>query len=438
MDRSARLGEFLRYAIFQTLGMLGLSCYILADTYFVANRLGAQGLAALNLAIPVYSFIHGCGLMLGMGGATAFSVLQAQGEQRRARRLFSCTLCLAGGFALVFVLFGLFAADPIAALLGAGEDVFEMARSYLTVLLLFSPAFLANDVLLCFVRNDGNPGLAMASMLAGSLLNILLDYLFLYSLQLGIFGAALATGASPVAGLFLLAFHRRSKTNTLRLLAPAPLGEALRSILSLGLPSLVAEFSSGLVIVAFNRIISGLEGSVGVAAYGVVANLSLVVMAVFTGVAQGAQPLLSRAHGRGEKKAAGQVFFYAACTLLLLSAGLYAALFCFSGPLVGLFNGEGSPRLQELAVSGLRFYFSGLFFAAFNLLACAFLPSVEKAAPAHWISLLRGILLILPAAWGLSRLARMTGVWLAFPLTDAAVFLLSVFFCRRELRRAPS
>ena len=149
--------EFLKYSALNVLGMLGLSCYILADTFFVAKGLLADGLAALNLAIPVYSFIHGTGLMLGMGGATRYSVLKSQRKDGEADKIFTNALFLSAAFAVLFVLTGIFLSEPLTAALGANAGIFEMTNTYLKVLLLFSPAFLLNDVLICFVRNDGNP-----------------------------------------------------------------------------------------------------------------------------------------------------------------------------------------------------------------------------------------------------------------------------------------
>ena len=160
-------GEFVRYASLSALGTLGTSCYILADTFFVAKGLGTAGLAALNLAIPVYNLIYGVGLMLGMGGATKFAVSASQGEREAGNRAYAMALLLAGIAAVAFVAAGLLFPAEIARLLGADEEVFDMTRTYLQVLLLFAPAFLLNAVLVSFVRNDGNPRLAMPATAGG-------------------------------------------------------------------------------------------------------------------------------------------------------------------------------------------------------------------------------------------------------------------------------
>jgi len=148
MKNTECLKNFFKYSSLNVLGMIGLSCYILADTFFVSKGLGANGLAALNLAIPIYSFIHGSGLMLGMGGATGYSIKSIQNETDSANRIFTNTVFLALGFAVIFFVLGLFYSDRIVMLLGAEGEVLHMSKTYLQVILLFAPMFLLNNVLL--------------------------------------------------------------------------------------------------------------------------------------------------------------------------------------------------------------------------------------------------------------------------------------------------
>lgn len=165
--------EFIQYVALNILGMIGLSCYILADTFFVSNGLGSNGLTALNLAIPIYSFIHGSGLMLGMGAATKYSVFRGQKEYQDANKTFTNVICLTAVLAALFTLVGAFLSEKLTSVLRADSEVFDMTKTYLQVILLFAPAFMMNDVLICFVRNDGNPKLSMTAMLTGSLSNII-------------------------------------------------------------------------------------------------------------------------------------------------------------------------------------------------------------------------------------------------------------------------
>ena len=211
MREKTLLKEFFRYVSQNVLGMIGLSCYILADTFFIARGLGTKGLTALNLAIPVYSFVNGCGLMLGMGGATKYSIFRGKKEDKKGNQIFFHAVAFALVFAAVFMLTGIFLSDRLALVLGADREVFDMTRVYLRVILLFSPAFIFNDIFVCFVRNDGNPKLSMIAMLLGSFSNIILDYIFIFPLNLGILGAVLATGFAPVISMCILSKHLRSE-----------------------------------------------------------------------------------------------------------------------------------------------------------------------------------------------------------------------------------
>lgn len=418
---AGRIKNFIKYSSFNVLGMIGLSCYILADTFFVSKGLGTNGLAALNLAIPVYSFIHGSGLMIGMGAATKYSIQKSRKENDTANRTFTNAVYLAVVFAVIFMFIGIFFSGNIASAFGADENVFDMARTYLQVILLFSPAFLMNNVLLCFVRNDGAPQLSMAAMICGSLSNVVLDWVFIFPCHMGIFGAVFATGLAPVISMMILSAHFIKKKNGFTLTKCGPQFRTAGRILSCGVPSLVTEVSSGVVMIVFNSIILNLEGNVGVAAYGVIANLSLVVIAVYTGIAQGIQPIVSRSYGMKKYGEVSAYLHYAVMTMLLFSAVIYAAVFFFASQITSVFNSENNSVLQNIASDGLRLYFIACPFAGFNVILSIYFTSTEYAAPAHIISLLRGFIIIIPMAFLLSHILKINGVWLAFPATEFLV-----------------
>lgn len=425
------LREFARYTSLNVLGMIALSCYILADTFFVSLGLGADGLTALNLAIPVYSFIHGSGLMIGMGGGTRYSILKSQGNHQEADRVFTNVLYLAAVLAALFVAAGLLFAGDLVRLFGGTGAVFTMCRTYLRVILLFAPAFLMNNVLLCFVRNDGAPQLAMAAMIGGSLSNVVLDWVFIFPCGMGIFGAVFATGLAPIISMGILSPHFFRKKNQFR---PVPCKPQLRRtarILSSGVPSLVTEVSSGIVIIAFNGLIMGLEGNTGVAAYGVIANLSLVVIAIYTGIAQGIQPILSRSYGTGDRAGLTIILRCAMMTQVVVSLLIYGIVAAFAPQIAAVFNSEGSAALQAIAEQGLRLYFIACPFAGCNVVLSMYFTSTERPLPAHIISLLRGFFLILPLAFLLAWLGQMAGIWLAFPLTEFLVAALAALLYLR-------
>ena len=297
MKTKTLLKEFSQYVILNICGIIGLSCYILADTFFISNGLGANGLTALNLAIPIYSFVHGSGLMFGMGGATKYSIYRGQKEYKNADKSFSSTIYIMSALAVMFMLTGILFSSQLTRLLGADKNVYHMTKTYLQVILLFAPAFMANDTLICFVRNDGNPKLSMIGMLTGSFSNIILDYIFIFPLKMGIFGAVLATGLAPVISLIVLSKHWLTKQNQFHFVRIKPSFRLIGTIISLGVP----------------------------------ANLSLVVISIYTGIAQGTQPILSRVYGYGEHESQKQILKYALKTMLVISFGIY--LFFYLQPI---------------------------------------------------------------------------------------------------------
>lgn len=306
-----------------------------------------------------------------------------------------------------------------------------MTQTYLKMILLFAPAFILNDILVCFVRNDGNPRLSMLAMLGGSMANILLDYVFIFPLGMGIFGAVLATGLAPLISMAIMSGHWMGKNKGFHLAKTEIQGQTALLILSLGFPSLITEVSSGIVIIVFNVIILGLKGNVGVAAYGVIANLSLVVISIFTGIAQGMQPLISSAYGRGDSARIRGILRYGLAAAVFISLTLYAGICWGAAPITAVFNSENNLKLQEIAEYGLRLYFTGIPAAGLNIILSIFFTSTEQAVPAHIISLLRGLVLIIPIAFFMSGLWGMTGVWLAFPATELVCALTGAAICKR-------
>ena len=427
MGKMDCLKEFSKYVPLSVMGMVGLSCYILADTFFVAKGIGTNGLAALNLAIPIYSFLHGSGLMIGMGGSTKYSIQKSRGEHESANRTFTNAVYLAGVFSALFVIMGIFFSGTIIACLGADQAVFTMSKTYLQVILLFAPVFLLNNVRLCFVRNDEAPHLAMAGMIVGSLSNVVLDWVFIFPCGMGIFGAVLATGLAPVFSILVLSPHLICRKNQFHFIRCKADCRLLREELSLGIPSLVGEMSSGIVMIVFNLIIMRLAGNVGVAAYGVIANLSLVVISVYTGIAQGIQPLVSRNFGVGNSGNIRIILQYAMTIMVIFSTVAYTLVFFKAPEIAGIFNREQNSLLQEIAVTGLKLYFIACPFAGFNIIISIYFTSTAKPGPAHIISVLRGFCIIIPMAFLLAWLGGINGVWCAFPATELLVAAFGIW-----------
>lgn len=408
--------DFFKYVSLNIMGMLGLSCYILADTYFVSAKLGADGLTSLNLAISIYSFIHGTGLMIGIGGATRYAICRMKKEYEKCNAIFTTAVIVGIIIGVCLTVFGIFGAEMLAGLLGAKGEILGVTTTYLRTILCFSPCFILNNIMIAFIRNDGNPRLSMTGMLAGSFANIVLDYIFMFPLDMGIFGAAFATGLAPVISLIVLASHKIKGKNQFhfRMEKAMHILRNAKDIGAIGIAAFINEVSSGLVLVIFNLLIIGLTGNIGVAAYGIVANLALVAMSIFTGIAQGSQPLISKYYGKGQKEAVRTIYRYSIILAAAIGVGLVAIGFGCTDFLIGVFNSEGSRELRDIAFVGLRLYFLGFLFVGVNIVTASYMGAVERAKGSFIIAITRGFFAILFFAVLLSNLFGMTGVWMAF------------------------
>ena len=417
--------QYFRYVSQNIFGLLGTSCYILADTYFISQAAGTDGVTLLNLCLPIYNLIFAFGSMIGLGSATRYTILQAQGDAR-AQRYFSNAIFSACILSVPFLLAGLFCPEALLRLMGGDAEIVALGVGYTRIFLLFTPFFMCNYIVSAFTRNDGDPSLAMVATLSGSLFNVVFDYIFMFPMGLGLPGAALATAVSPVLSICICSRHFFKKSNTLRFLRRAPSIRLLAQSCPLGVSGFVGELSSGVTTTVFNLLLLRLSGNVAVAAYGVIANFALVATAIFNGVAQGAQPLVSACYGKNDSQGARKLLFLGTGTALALAAVLYGVVVGFTDPLVALFNSEKSLQMAAFAHTGMRVYFMGYFFAGFNIVAAGYLGSVNRPAEASATSLCRGMAAIVVCSLVLSALFGMNGVWAAFPASEALTALLTV------------
>ncbi|OPZ22309.1 MAG: Multidrug export protein MepA [Firmicutes bacterium ADurb.BinA205] len=417
---------FLKCVSLNILSTLGVSVYILIDTYFISKGMGADGLAALNLCLPVFNFINGFGLMLGMGGGSRFSMMYCRIERCETDKIFTNSAFAALLVSAVFEIIGLFFSRQFTLFLGADSHVYEIAHSYLKTILIFSPAFIFNNLLVCFMRNDFAPRLAMAGVLGGSLANVILDYVFIFRLDMGMKGAALATCLAPLISMAIMSFHFITGWNAFGLRAVPPSLKIIRNIASLGLHSLLTEVSGGIVIMVFNFVVHRLLGNTGIAAYGVIANLAIVSTAIFTGLASGVQPLLCRAHGKQNEDGMKYLLRLSISTALIFAVVFYALVFFRTKELVGIFNSESNNELRNIAEHGLRLYFLYMPFMGVNAILSVYFTSIEKPFPSQLISLLRGTLLVIPFAFIFYSLRLINGIWLTIPTAESITTMAGV------------
>ncbi|MCD8028659.1 MAG: MATE family efflux transporter [Erysipelotrichaceae bacterium] len=421
MNLEKRLRQYIIPNIFATIGM---SCYILIDTFFISIA-GTNGITALNLAIPVYSLIFAIGNMIGMGYATIYS-LNKETKEDVSKMMFSHAIIWELLLSIIFVLLGIFCSSMILKIMGGDEVILQTGTTYLQIVLMCAPFFMLNNAIVPFVRNDYAPKLAMIATLASSFYNIVFDYIFIFPMQMGMSGAALATGTAPIMSILICLIHFISKNNTIKFHFVLPTFKYLIHACQLGISYFINQIASGITTTAFNYILLGLDGNIAVAAYGVIANYALVGNALFNGISQGQQPLLSDLYGQSHIEGTKKVLKYALKISLGIAICLIVIVVLFSSQLVSLFNSKGSSMLAVYANKGMIIYFMGYIFASINIIKASYFSAINHPKTAFIISMSRGIVSIVFFAFILSKFLGMTGVWLAFPVAELFTLIITM------------
>ena len=237
------------------------SIYGLVDTAMVGQYHGPQGAAAMAVVAPVWNIIYSLGLLAGIGGSVLFSTARGQGQSRREREYFSAALLGVSGLAIISWLVIFLLDAPLLTLFGADQTLLPLAQAYLLPVKWVVPVFLFNQMLAAFLRNDGDPGRAAAAVLSGGIFNIFGDYFFVFVLDMGIFGAGLATAIGSVISLLVALTHFLSPKNTLRFLWPSRLPQKLRAILVTGFSTFFIDIAMGILTTLFNRQIMSYLGT---------------------------------------------------------------------------------------------------------------------------------------------------------------------------------
>lgn len=428
------VGELARYLLPSMLAVMGTSLYILADTFFIAKAEGSNGIAALNLVLPLYSITYGVGGMIGIGSATRYSLQKARGSKDidfYFSNAIMWNLCLSLLFALIFGFF----TEPILRFLGADAVLLQVGIPYMRTAMILSPFTMVNSCFVAFIRNDHNPKLAMVATLFSGLFNIVMDWWLMFPMRLGMLGAALATAIAPMVSMSICSLHFWRKENHLYWIWRRPSISKLFRSMSLGLVVFIGEMASGMTTMVFNFVLLGLGGNITVAAYGIVANCALVIIAIYNGIAQGLQPLASHYFGSGKKEESQKVYQYSLLFGLLLTAVLVGITFMFTEELVAVFNEEGSLALAQLAQRGTRLYFIGFFLAVINVVQAGYYSAIGLAKESFVISMLRGTALICLFALILPKLIGVDGVWLSFLSAELGTVLISYCLVRKSYQK---
>lgn len=425
--------NFCRYVSQNIMAMLGLSLYILVDTFFIAKATGVFGMAVLNICLPIYNFIAAIGNMVATGAAILFAIEKSKDISSREKdKYFFNAIIFAVFIGTTWFILGVFFPDKILYLLGADKSTITMGIQYLNSIMIFAPFTCINYVMNSFVRNDGSPDLSMIAMLSGSIFNMIFDYIFMFIYNLGLRGAGLATGLSPIIGIIICSIHFFRKRNTIKIEKVFPKIHNLFYFSKIGISVFIGEMAVGITTFIFNILILNLTGNYGVSSYGIICNIALVAIAIYNGVANGMQPLISEKFGQGKVKDQRYLMIMGLFTTFVLSLIMYIIIFFNTRSIVDIFNTDKNPLVYMYSKIGLIIYSLGYFFAGFNIIIVGYFSSIKKVMPAMIISIIRGVLLISILAIIFSQFFGMNGIWASYPITEGITFIIALIYLKKD------
>ena len=368
---------FAKYAIPQMIGLLFNSVYVIVDGIFIGNRLGRDAMAAAAVSVPFVEILIALSMAIASGAGVLISVQIARAEKEKALQIFHAAMLCAAAFGGLIIILGNVFVHPLAEFLGSTRQIHEEAVRYLWYIVTFSPFLLFSFLLGGLARNDGRPKLAMIALAVGSVSNIILDYMFMYPLNMGIAGAALATAVGPVFSVLILLPHFILKRGTLHFAKTHIRFDHINRILILGFPVFIMEFTIGIVTFVYNfAIVKNGYGEIGLAAYLIIGYLMLVILTLFLGMAEGLQPVFSYFIGVGEEDRSREMRRFAVKVFLSIGILCYLLIILFSRGFYSIFSPDDL-ELIDFAASKSIPYFFGFFLAGYNILMISYWQSMQ-------------------------------------------------------------
>ena len=419
-------------------GMLSISAVTVADGIFVGHGVGSDGIAAVNIYVPLLMLFQGVGLMIGIGCSVVASIHLSRAKVKAARLNVTQAMIIVTALTLLLSLLIVVFPDRTACLLGSSDRLLPLVKDYL---LWFTPALVFQmwtAVGLFVIRLDGAPKLAMWCSVVAALLNVVLDWLFIFPLGWGVMGAAFATAISVSVGGVIVVVYLSFFARTLRF---CPLKRSRKSLrLSLrnvgyqcriGSSALLGEATLAMLMFVGNLTFMHYLGDDGVGAFGIACYYIPFVFMVGNAIAQSAQPIISYNFGAGVRERVIEAAQIALATAVVCGAAVTAVFIGSPRLLVGLFL-DPATHAARIAIEGLPWFALGFICFIVNLTAIGYYQSLERVGIASGFALLRGFVFLVPSFLFMPRLCGTEGIWLAMPLSELLTALVILGCCRRQ------
>lgn len=418
--------EFIRFVVPSVVAQWVFALYTMVDGLFVARGVSEIALAAVNLSLPFVNFIFAISLVLAVGTSTIVSIHFGRGDRAAASRAYTQNLLVVVGTSLFITALVLFNLDSIAVLLGAEGATLGYVKEYVGTIACFTVFFMLSYYLEILIKADGKPKLATVMVIMGTVLNCILDYVFVFVTKWGVFGAAFATGLAQmgVAVFFLLYFF--SPKATLRLTKFRFSAREVGRTLKLGLPSGITDFSAGMMIFLFNHAILTHIGTEAIVSYTIVAYINTILVMSMTGIAQGMQPLASYFYGKGQPEQCEKMLKYGLIAGGVLTVIITVPTWLAAGGIVSLFISPALAHLRSYSTEVFRIFSLSFLLVGVNVVYSGWFTAVERGKSAIAISLARGFVFIALSLWALGALFGGGGIWWAPTLSEGLCLVLTL------------
>lgn len=414
------------------------SIYSIVDTAMVGQYHGPEGTAALAVVAPIWNIIYSLGLLMGIGGSVIFSTRRG-GECGGGSENQYFTASVVGSLGLsILAWIGIVCfEEPILTFFGADESLLSLAQEYMRPIQYVFPLFLFNQMLAAFLRNDKNPGLATLGVLSGGIFNIFGDYSFVFTCDMGIYGAGLATAIGSGVSFLVMLIHFVSRRNTLRLVKPENLSGKLREISVTGFSTFFIDVAMGILTVLFNRQIMKHLGTNALAIYGPIIQVSTFVQCCAYSVGQAAQPIISTNFGAGKAERIRETLRLSLWTTAFFGAFWTALSMACPNLYIRIFMAP-TPEILEMAPAIVRAYALSFLLLPFNIFSTYYFQAILKPPAAFVVSVARGLvisgalILLLPVLLGADFL------WFAMPITELLVMLYAAASMKKYTNALPN
>ena len=427
---SESIGRLLmKMSLPATVGMIVNALYNLVDTIFVGHGVGAMGITGLTIGLPIQALIGALGMTFGTGAASIISRRLGEGRPDDAARTAVQAFALAFMFSILIITLGEVFMEPLLLIFGATETALPYAREYMRVILLgavfLSFAMVGNNI----ARAEGQPKIAMTTMIIGAVMNMILDPIFIFVFKMGIQGAAIATVISQFCNFAFIMHFMLSGKSRLPLkksyLKPDTL--LIREISVLGLPTLVRQGGMSALALVMNNVLKHYGGDFGIATYGLINRLFMFTLMPIMGIVQGYQPIAGYSYGARRMDRLQEVNRKSFTIASLMAFIAFLFLEAGAGLLIRMFTSQ--KELIDIAVPALRIGSLAIFMVGFQFVGSTYFMALGQALPSFFLSLSRQFLFLIPLVLILPRFFGLNGVWFALPAADVlSVALTMIWF----------